>query len=251
MKKRVLLTMLAAVVISSVCMAKEITVAAAADLVIAFKEIGTMYEKDNRCKVNLIFSSSGTAKEQILNGAPYDVYASANVKFVDELIEKGAVIPDSKELYAIGRVGIAVSKNSSLKIIKADDLLKNDFKKIAMANPDHAPYGLAAKEALISLGLWDKIKDKLVYGKDIQDTLSLIKTGNADAGFISLSVVNKNDVNFLILDDKLHKPLRQAIAVTKFSKEEAESRKFIKYVNGIKGREVMKKYGFILPGELK
>lgn len=251
MKKRVLVIMVAILSVSSICMAKEITVAAAADLVIAFKEIGAMYEKDNSCKVNLIFSSSGTAKEQILNGAPYDVYASANVKFVDDLIEKGAVIPDSKELYAIGRVGIAVSKNSGLKVTTANDLLKSEFKKIAIANTDHAPYGFAAKEALISLGIWDKIKDKLVYGKDIQDTLSLIKTGNADGGFISLSVVNKNDVEFLILDDKLHKLLKQAIAVTKWSKEIAESRKYIKYVNGAKGREVMKKYGFILPGELK
>lgn len=248
--KKIVLIVIAATVISSICMAKEITVAAAADLAVAFKEIEAMYEKDNSCKVNLIFSSSGTAKEQILNGAPYDVYASANIKFVDELIEKGAVISDSKELYAIGRVGIAVSKNGGLKIKKADDLLKDEFKKIAIANPDHAPYGLAAKEALISLGLWDKIKSKLVYGKDIQDTLSLIKTGNADAGFISLSVVNKSDVEFLIFDDQLHKPLKQAMAVIKWSKEEAEARKFIKYVNGVKGRNIMKKYGFILPEEL-
>lgn len=250
MKKKILMVILL-VGMSLTCLAKEITVAAAADLVVAFKEIAVMYEKENDCKVNLIFSSSGTAKEQIINGAPYDVYASANVKFVDELIEKNMVIPNTKELYGIGRIGVAISVDSKLKITSANDLLKNDFKKIAIANPDHAPYGLAAKEALISLGLWDKLKDKLVYGKDIQDTLSLIKTGNADAGFIALSVVNKKDVEFLLIDDKMHKPLEQAIAVIKGTKNEADARKFIKYVNGVKGREIMKKYGFKLPKELK
>jgi molybdate transport system substrate-binding protein len=250
MRSKILAVVLAMMLFGNLCSAKEITVAAAADLVVAFKEISESYQNETGTKVNLIFSSSGTAKEQILNGAPYDVYASANIKFVDELIEKNCIISNTKELYAIGRVGIAVLKDNKIKIKSAEELVKSDFKKIAIANPDHAPYGLAAKEALITLGVWDKIKDKFVYGKDIQDTLSLIRTGNADAGLISLSVVNKKEVDFLLLDDKLHNPLKQAIAVVKWSKDEAESRKFIKYVNGKIGREVMKKYGFVLPGEL-
>lgn len=229
----------------------ELTIAAAADLVIAFKEIGDLYEKNTGDKLKLIFSSSGTAREQIENGASYDVYASANIKFVDDLIEKDKIIADTKELYAIGRVGVATKVGSPLQVKEVSDLLKTDFKKIAMANPEHAPYGLAAKQALESLGLWEKLKDKMVYGKDIQDTLTLIKSGNVEAGFISLSVVNKDEVNFLLIDDKMHQPLKQAMAVVKGTKLEKEARNFIKFVNGEQGREIMKKYGFVLPGEIK
>lgn len=228
----------------------KITVAAAADLALAFKEIGDLYEKTTGNEAEITFSSSGTAREQIANGAPYDVYASANVKYVDDLIAQDKIIADSKELYAIGRVGAATLKSSSLQVKEASDLLKTEFKKIAIANPDHAPYGVAAKEALESMGLWDQLKDKLVYAKDIQDTLTMIKTGNVEAGFISLSVVNKDEVNFLLFDDKLHNPLKQAIAVVKTTQHEQEARDFIKFVNGEQGREIMKKYGFVLPGEV-
>lgn len=228
----------------------EITVSAAADLNLAFKEIVSLYEKESKTKVNLIFSSSGTAKEQILNGAPYDVYASANIKFVDDLINVNMAIKETKELYGIGRIGFATLKTNSTKINTVNDLLKKEVKKIAIANPDHAPYGLAAKEALISMGIWDKIEEKIVYGKDIQDTLTLIKTGNADCGIIALSIVNKNEVEFNLINESYHKQLKQAIVVVKGTKNEEESREFIKFVNGTKGRTIMKKYGFVLPGEI-
>ncbi|AHF08930.1 MULTISPECIES: molybdate ABC transporter substrate-binding protein [Dehalobacter] len=229
---------------------EKITVAAAADLALAFKEIGDLYEQTTGNEAEITFSSSGTAREQIANGAPYDVYASANIKYVDDLIAQDKIIADSKELYAIGRVGAATLVSSPLQIKEASDLLKPEFKKIAIANPDHAPYGVAAKEALESMGLWDKLKDKMVYGKDIQDVLTMVKTGNVEAGLISLSVVNKNEVNFLLFDDKLHKPLKQAIAVVKGTQHEKAAREFIKFVNGEQGREIMKKYGFVLPGEV-
>ncbi|RNC29424.1 MAG: Molybdate-binding periplasmic protein [Candidatus Dichloromethanomonas elyunquensis] len=225
-------------------------VAAAADLALAFKEIGDLYEQTTGNEVEITFSSSGTAREQIANGAPYDVYASANIKYVDDLIAQDKIIADSKELYAIGRVGAATLVNSPLQVKQASDLLKPEFKKIAIANPDHAPYGVAAKEALESMGLWDQLKDKMVYGKDIQDVLTMVKTGNVEAGLISLSVVNKDEVNFLLFDDKLHNPLKQAIAVVKTTKHEQTARDFIKFVNGEQGRQIMKKYGFVLPGEV-
>ncbi|HBD93742.1 MAG: molybdate ABC transporter substrate-binding protein [Spirochaetes bacterium GWF1_31_7] len=228
-----------------------LTVAAAADLALAFNEIGESFEQTTGTPVKIIFSSSGTAREQIANGAPYDVYASANVNFVDELIKKDCIIADTKELYGIGRVVLAIKKNSTLKIDDVKDLLKPDFKKISIADPSHAPYGLAVKETLQSLELWEKMESKFVYGKDIQHSLTLLKTGNVEAGFISLSVVNNEEYNFIILDDALHNSLRQAIAVVKGTKFEKEARAFIKYVNGQNGRPIMKKYGFVLPDEIK
>lgn len=236
-------------VIATYVFAGEITVAAAADLVFAFKEIGEVYEKDTGNKVKFVFSSSGTAKEQILNGAPYDVYASANIQFVDELIVANMAIKETKELYGIGRIGFAMLKGNK-KVVTVNDLLKSDIKKIAIANPSHAPYGLAAKESLISLGVWDKVKDKIVYGKDIQDTMALIRTGNADCGIIALSIVKSTEVDFTLINDSYHNPLKQGIVVIKNTKNEKEARDFIKYVNGSKGRNIMKKYGFVLPGEI-
>lgn len=236
-------------VIATYVFAGEITVAAAADLVFAFKEIGEVYEKDSGNKVKFIFSSSGTAKEQIINGAPYDVYASANVQFVDELIKANLAIKETKELYGIGRIGFATLKGST-KVVNVNDLLKDDIKKIAIANPSHAPYGLAAKESLIKLGVWDKIQNKIVYGKDIQDTMALVRTGNADCGIIALSIIKKSEVDFTLINETNHNPLKQGIVVIKNTKNEKEAREFIKYVNGDKGRNIMKKYGFILPGEI-
>ncbi len=229
---------------------EKITVAAAADLVLAFKDIEAVYEQATGNDAEITYSSSGTAREQINNGAPYDVYASANIKYVDDLIEQDKIIAETKELYAIGRVGIATLVGNSLQITDASDLLKPEYIKIAIADPSHAPYGVAAKEALESLGVWDKLEDKMVYGKDIQDVLTQLKTGNVEAALISLSVVNKDEVNFLLLDDNLHNPLKQAIAVVKGTEHEQAAREFIKFVNGEQGRDIMKKYGFVLPGEI-
>jgi len=227
--------------------AKDITIAAAADLVLAFDEIGKLFERTYGIRTKIIYSSSGTAREQIANGAPFDVYASANIKFVDDLIKAGKIIPDTQELYGIGRVGAATSVKSKLRISSLNDLLKSDYKKIAIADPSHAPYGLAAKQTLEKFGLWDKLKDKMIYAKDIQHSLSLLNTGNVEAAFISLSVVNTKKVNFYLAEDKLHAPLKQSIAVVKGTKKEVEARKFIRFVNGTEGRKIMIKYGFILP----
>lgn len=229
----------------------ELTVAAASDLTLAFKEIAQDFERSTGCKVTVTYGSTGTTAQQIENGAPYDVFASADEKVLDDLIKKDKIISDTKQLYAIGRIGLATSKNSSLEVKELNDLLKPEVKKIAIANPDHAPYGLAAKQALESAGLWDKVKDKMVYGKNIQDTLTLISTGNADAGFIALSIYKKDEINFQLVDDKLHQPLKQAIGVLKGTKNEELARKFISYVNGEEGQPIMKKYGFVLPSETK
>ena len=122
----------------------------------------------------------------------HELFASADEKVIEDLISKDKIISDSKQLYAIGRIGLATAVKSSIQVKELNDLLKPEVKKIAIANPEHAPYGLAAKQALESAGIWDKVKDKMVYGKNIQDTLTLITTGNADAGFIALSIYKKD-----------------------------------------------------------
>lgn len=251
MKRRNISVLLMLIVFGTVSFAKTLTVAAASDLTGAFREIGEVYKTEENIDINFIFSSSGILKEQILNGAPYDVYASANIKFVDELIDKEYAYKETKEIYGIGKIVLAQLSDSKVKIIEINDLLKEKYKKIAIANPEHAPYGAAAKEALVSAGIWEKIKDKLVYGKDIQDTASYIRTGNADAGFIALSIADKRYFSYINIDSKSYKPLYQAMAVLKVSKSKNEANSFIKKVNSPEGRIIMKKYGFILPDEDK
>lgn len=223
---------------------KEIYVAAASDLTKAFTELGELFEKEYNCKVTFNFGSTGILKEQIANGAPFDVFAAADEKAILELEKNGIVKENSSSLYALGRIGLVIQTNSQLEVIELEDLLKSEIKKIAIANPDHAPYGLAAKQALESTGLWDKIKDKLVYGKNVSDTMTLVTTGNAEAGIIALSLKDDSQVKFSLLDEALHKPLRQAMGIIKTTKNEDLSQKFVEYVNSSEGREIMTKYGF-------
>lgn len=227
----------------------ELTVAAAADLKFAFTEIGKLFEKATNSKLIFSFGSTGQLTDQIENGAPFDVIAAANIEYVDRLRSKNMIIDDTQQIYGVGRIGLATLKTNPIEVQTLNDLLKPEIKKIAIANPEHAPYGIAARQALESAGLWEKVKEKLVYGKNISDTLILIETGNADAGIIALSISKNEKINFYLIDDTLHTPIKQAIAVVKGSKQEDLARSFINYVNSKEGRAIMKKYGFILPEE--
>lgn len=224
---------------------KELTVAAASDLTKAFTEIGAEFEKANDCKVTFSFGSTGTLSEQIVNGAPFDVFASASQSVMDDLDSKGFIVSDTKQLYALGRIGLVTMKNSSIEAKTMEDLLNPEIKKIAIANPDHAPYGLAAKQALTTAGLWETLESKFVYGNNISDTLSLVTTGNADVGFGALSLKDESTQNFTLIDAAMHNPLKQSMAVIKDAKEEALGEKFVEYVNSKEGREIMSRYGFI------
>lgn len=228
---------------------KEITVAAASSLTNAFKEVGAAFEKANNCTVTFSFGATGTLSEQIKNGAPFDVFAAADESTIEKLDKEGQLVSDTKQPYAVGRLGIATLKDSKIEVKTIEDLLKPEIKKIAIANIETAPYGKAAKQAMEKAGLWDKLEPKLVYGKNISDTLALVTTGNAEAGFISLSLKDDQKLNFSLIDSKMHEPIRQAIAVTKNAKEEELGRKFIEFVKSLDGQKIMSKYGFEAPEE--
>jgi molybdate transport system substrate-binding protein len=227
----------------------EVTVAAAADLQFAFQEIGTLFEEQCGCKVTLIFGSSGNLAAQIENGLPVDMFASADIAYVDRLKEKGLILEDTQQLYAVGRIVLAVNKDSGIQVENLSDLLKAEVRKIAIANPEHAPYGVAAMQALQSEGLWEDLKPRLVYGENVRQALQYIQTGDAQAGIVALSVAAVPEVSYTLIDDSLHQPLRQSLAVLRRTGEEQLARDFIAFVNGPQGRPIMKKYGFMLPGE--
>lgn len=228
----------------------KLRIAAAADLTLAFKEIATQFEQETKIPTEITFASTGTTAMQIENGAPYDVFAAADVSYIDGLNKKGLILDGTQQLYAQGRIGIATLKGSNLGIKELKDLADNPkVKKIAIAEPSHAPYGKAAKQAFEHLNLWDKVQSKMVYGQNIQDTLTILKSGNVDAAIISLSIYKPDEVDFTLIEGSWHAPLNQMMAILKSTKQEENARKFIDYVNGEKGREVMKKYGFLLPSE--
>lgn len=227
----------------------ELTVAAAADLQFAFTEIGELYEQETGNKIIFSFGSTGQLAHQIENGAPFDIFAAANISFVDDLAKKDLVLPDTVALYARGRIVLAVNRDSGVSAVTLEDLLSEKITHIAIANPEHAPYGVAAKEALISAGVWDKIEDKIVYGENVRQTLQFVQTGDAQAGIVALSVANVPEVTWTLIDDSLHNPLDQALAVVASSSYQQEAQGFAAFINGEKGRPIMQKYGFVLPGE--
>lgn len=227
----------------------EIKIAAASDLTLAFTEVGKLFEEQSGAKITFSFGSTGQLADQIENGAPFDIFAAANIKFVDQLREKNMIIPETQTTYAFGRIGVATRLDQSVTIETVQDLLKPEVKKIAIANPDHAPYGLAAKQALESAGLWEQLEGKLVYGRNISDTLSFIETGNVEAGIIALSLYNEEEVNFHLIDDNMHLPLEQSIAVISGTKREKLAKDFIAFIKGPIGKPIMESYGFIVPEE--
>ncbi|KUO50364.1 MAG: hypothetical protein APF76_11700 [Desulfitibacter sp. BRH_c19] len=224
-----------------------ITVAAASDLRFAFEEIGTLYEEKTATRVVFLFGSSGNLAQQISQGAPIDLFASANKEFIEDLIESEHLIAETKELYAIGRIVLAVNKKSGLEIESLNDLVLKEIDQIAIANPNHAPYGLAAKEALLSSNVWDEIEQKLVYGENVTQTLQFVQTGNAQVGIIAHSIANVPEIEFTIIDDTLHNPLEQMLAVVKNSSHIEISLDFANFINSSEGRAIMEKYEFTLP----
>jgi molybdate transport system substrate-binding protein len=227
---------------------REVIVAAAADLVFAFREITPLFERQHHAKATLTFGSTGQLAQQIQHGAPVDVFFAASLAFVVDLRAKGVVLADSLEPYAQGRIVLATHKNrQALASIK--DLSREDVKRVAIANSTHAPYGMAAREALVSADIWEQIQPKLVYGENIRQALQFLETQNVDAAIISLSLADAPDIRYSLIDPSLHRPIVQAAAVTARSRQPDLARAFIRFVNGSQGRPLMKRFGFLLPGE--
>ncbi|HEX8749434.1 MAG TPA: molybdate ABC transporter substrate-binding protein [Pyrinomonadaceae bacterium] len=228
---------------------KVLYVAAAADLTPAFEEIGRNFEQATGIRVVYNFGSTGMLAKQIENGAPVDVFAAANVEFIDGLEQKGLIIPDSKALYARGRITIWLKRESALRIERLEDLARPEVERVAIANPEHAPYGVAAREALQAARVWDVVQPKCVFGENVRQTLQYAESGNVSASIVALSLSVQSNGRWILVPEELHKPLDQALAVMKRTRREQQARQFVAFINGEQGRPVMRRYGFLLPGE--
>ena len=165
-------------------------VGAASSLRFAFRDIAPAFERRAGARVTLIFGSSGSLTAQIEQGAPIDILFAANEAFIDRLRDQARIVPRTQQVYALGRIALAVNHRNGRKSPELPTLLQPDVRRIAIANPAHAPYGLAAKQALQRAGLWDQIQPKLVLAENVEQTAQFLRTGNAEAAIIAWSVAD-------------------------------------------------------------
>jgi molybdate transport system substrate-binding protein len=211
-----------------------ILVAAAADMAPLERDLTAAFGP-----VRFTFGSSGMLARQIENGAPYDVYLSANERFVEELKTRGQLLAPTVTVYAVGRLGLW-SKSGRYKDLK--DILQPGLLHVALANPDHAPYGVAAREVLVRQGMWKAVEPKVVYGENVMQALQFARSGNADACITAWSLVK--DLGGVLLPAGWHTPIRQAGGVVAASRNQAEAARFLDMLRGPEGRRILAKYGF-------
>lgn len=247
------LLVICATVLSFAAHAEKLTIAAAADLKFAMDDLAATYRKANPGdEVDVIFGSSGKFHTQIQQGAPYDMFFSADIGFPRELVASGLAASDVKP-YAVGRIVLWSGSLDATKMTLAS-LTDPKITRIAIANPKHAPYGKRAEEALKAAGLWEKVEPKLVYGENIAQTAQYVQTGNAQVGVIALSLAVNAELaskgGYWMIPDNLHQPLEQGFVITKRAEGNAAAKRFADYMGAKPARTVMAKYGFVLPGEV-
>ena len=237
---------------SNLAVAEEITIAAASDLNFAFREIVADYEKATGNHVRLSLGSSGNFFAQIQNGAPFDLYFSADIAYPRKLEEAGLTIPGSLYQYAIGRIVIWTSHESHIDVTKGVEALREPtIKKVAIANPKHAPYGRAAVAAMEYFKVYDQVKDKLILGENISQAAHFIESGACDIGIIAFSLAvapaMKSKGTYWEVPAEAYPALEQAAVILKSSKQQESAQSFLAFLKGAQGQEIMKRYGFVVP----
>jgi len=234
--------------------ATELVVAAAADLNPVLQEISDRYEKKTGVKVKLSFGASGALTQQIQNGAPFDLFFSADMDYPRQLIAAGAADGATLYQYAVGRLVLWVPADSPLDVEHKgmQTLLDPAVKKVSIANPQHAPYGRAAVAALKHYGLYDQVSDRLVLGENISQAAQFVESGNAQAGFVALahaaSPAMKGKGKYWEVPAEAYPVLAQGAVVISRSQYKKEVAEFLEFVKSNDTGELLRKYGFTLPG---
>lgn len=229
-----------------------ITVAAASDLTYAMNEIAANFEKATGCSVRLSMGSSGNFLTQIENGAPFDLFFSADIAYPKKLEAEGLAAPGSTYLYAIGRIALWTRNDSRVDVGKGFAALRDpEVKKISIANPEHAPYGRAAEEALRQAGVYDAVKDRLVLGENISQAAEFVESGNADAGILALSLVAspamKSKGRAWNIPENLYTPIQQGAVAVRAAANPEGARQFLDYIRMPATAALLERYGFALP----
>jgi len=233
--------------------APEVGVAAAADLSAVLREIADGFQKKTGVKVNLSFGASGALTQQIQNGAPFDVFFSADTDYPRRLIAAGEADGTSLYQYAVGKLVLWVPADSPLDFehqgLKV--LLDPAVKKIAIANPQHAPYGRAAVAALKHAGVYDGVSNRLVLGENVSQAAQFVESGNAQAGFVALAQAVAPGIRgkgkYWELPVDTYPPLAQEAVILSHSQHKKEAAQFLEYIRTEESAELFRKYGFTLP----
>ena len=236
----------------NLAVAEEITIAAASDLNFAFKEIVSEYEKESGNHVKLTLGSSGNFYAQIQNGAPFDIYFSADIAYPRKLEEAGLTVPGSLYHYAVGRIVLWTGKEAHLDLSKGLEILGEPrIKKIAIANPKHAPYGRAAVAAMEHAEVYDRVKDKLVLGENISQAAQFVESGAADVGIIALSLALAPPMqavgHYWEIPADAYPPIEQGAVILMGGKNQESAKAFLSFIQGAEGQTMMKRYGFVIP----
>jgi len=210
-------------------------------------------EENSSIQAKVSYGSSGNFFAQISQGAPFDIFFSADTTYPDLLEKEGLTAKETQKVYAVGKIVLWVPKVSN---VDPDDGMQTvtfpAVKKLAIANPRHAPYGRAAEESLRYYGLWEKVNEKLIYGENISQTAQFIHTGAADAGIVALSLAISpkmlHEGRYWIIPDESHSDIEQVYVVLKKGKGKKSIRKFLDFIHGEKGSNILSRYGFVIPG---
>ena len=229
--------------------AQKMTIAAASDLKFALDEIHAEYKNSHpNDHIDVIYGSSGRFSQQIENGAPFDLFFSASMEYPEDLHKKGFAATEPK-LYALGRI-VVWSRRHDASNTNVADLMNRQFRRVAIASPDHAPYGVRAMEALKSAGVWDDIQPKIVIGENIAHTAQLIESGAANIGIIALALALNPQLSqhggYSLIPSDQHQPLEQAYIVTQRAKNNPVAYRFAEFMEQPAALNIMEKYGFVV-----
>jgi molybdate transport system substrate-binding protein len=232
---------------------QEIAVAAASDLKFAMSDLAGQFEKQTRTKVNVTYGSSGNFFSQLQNGAPFDLFFSADIEYPKKLESAGLTEMGTLCRYAVGRIVIWMPADSKVDVTKQgwNALLNASVQKIAIANPEHAPYGRAAVAALQKAGIYPRVKAKLVFGENISQAAQFVQSGNAQAGIIALSLAISppmKDGKSWKVPAEMHPVIEQGAIEMKSAKNKGAARGFLEFVKSKQGRATLEKHGFLIPG---
>ena len=239
-------------VLAQLCSAQDLRIAAAADLQFAMQDIAAQFQTATGKKVEVIYGSSGNFFQQLQNGAPFDIFFSANLDYAKKLEAAGLTEPGSYYQYAKGKIVVWVPNESKLNLKPGlEVLLDPSIKKIAVANPQHAPYGQAAVAAMQKEGVYEKVQSKLVLGENISQTASFVLSGSADVGIVALSLAlspnmkDKGRYSEIATDE--YPPIEQACVILSSSKSKEAARQFLQFVKTPAIGKLLESYGFDVP----
>lgn len=227
----------------------EIVVAAAANLTDAFGEVGRRFTAKTGVRVTYSFGATADLAKQVEGGAPFDVFASADVARVDELARKGMLIDESRAVYARGRLVLWIPPGGRAGMARLEDLAGAGVTRVALARPEAAPYGKAAVESLQALKLWAQVEPKVVYSQSVAQAKQFAASGNADAAFLPRSLVKAGEGTTVEVDESLHAPINQALGVVRASTKQAAAGSFVEFVLSEEGQSVLRSFGYDAPSK--